>query len=596
MYTSGSTGQPKGVCIPHRGVARLVLRHAATPASGRTRPSSSSRPSPSTPPRWSCGARCCTARGWSSTRPRAVAGGAGARRSPGTASPRCGSPPPSSSRWWTASRRRSPGVRQVLAGGDVLPPGTRARAAGARRPPDQRLRPHREHHLHHLLPMREPADVGAPGAHRPAHLQHLGLPARRRARSRCPRASPGELYIGGDGLARGYLDRPELTAERFLPDPFATEPGARLYRTGDLARWLADGRLEFLGRRDAQVKVRGFRIELGEVEAALARHPAVREAAVVARGEAPATSGWWPTSSRRARWSRRALRDFLRRAAARVHGPLRLRLPPRAAAVAQRQGGSRGAAGPGARPPPGGRGPHRPRDAHRGAAGGAVERAARHRRRRGARRLLRAGRPLAPGGAAGGDDQRARPPQPPALGALPGGHHREAGRAPGWRGAPPFAAGGDPAGRAGPAAAVPGARGGRQHPRLRRAEPGPGRGAAGARPGGAGADGRARPGAVAGGVGGALRPGRPRAPARGPVPPRRLVLRRRGRARDGAAAPGRGPGGGAAGVDRRPRRRRGRHRRGDAGPAVRAGSAAARRPGFRTGWTRCPRASPRTSS
>jgi amino acid adenylation domain-containing protein len=95
----------------------------------------------------------------------------------------------------------------------------------------------------------------------------------------------GELFVGGVGVARGYLGRPGLTAERFLPDPFAAVPGSRLYRTGDRARWRADGTLEFLGRIDDQVKVRGFRIELGEIEAVLTQHPAVREIAVVAREE-----------------------------------------------------------------------------------------------------------------------------------------------------------------------------------------------------------------------------------------------------------------------------------------------------------------------
>ncbi|HEX6288070.1 MAG TPA: amino acid adenylation domain-containing protein, partial [Herpetosiphonaceae bacterium] len=98
----------------------------------------------------------------------------------------------------------------------------------------------------------------------------------------------GELHIGGIGLARGYLGRPDATAERFIPDPFAREHGSRLYRTGDLARYRSDGNIEFLGRIDQQVKIRGFRIELGEIEAVLRQHPAVREAVVVAceeRGE-----------------------------------------------------------------------------------------------------------------------------------------------------------------------------------------------------------------------------------------------------------------------------------------------------------------------
>ena len=97
----------------------------------------------------------------------------------------------------------------------------------------------------------------------------------------------GELYIGGAGLARGYLGQPELTAEKFIPDPFGEVAGGSLYRTGDLARYLADGRIEHLGREDHQVKVRGFRIELGEIESVLAEHPEVRESVVIARDDGP---------------------------------------------------------------------------------------------------------------------------------------------------------------------------------------------------------------------------------------------------------------------------------------------------------------------
>jgi acyl-coenzyme A synthetase/AMP-(fatty) acid ligase len=119
-----------------------------------------------------------------------------------------------------------------------------------------------------------PTPIGRPLDDLSAHVLDAGLRP-------VPPGCIGELHIGGAGLAQGYLNRPALTAERFVPDPFATTPGARLYRSGDRARFLADGRLEYHGRADQQVQLRGYRIELGEIEARLRAHPAVADACVL---------------------------------------------------------------------------------------------------------------------------------------------------------------------------------------------------------------------------------------------------------------------------------------------------------------------------
>ena len=127
----------------------------------------------------------------------------------------------------------------------------------------------------------EPVSIGKPIANTQVYvLDGQGEPV--------PIGVPGELWIGGAGVALGYHRRPELSAERFVPDRFSARPGARLYRSGDLARWDAQGRLHHLGRLDHQVKIRGFRIELGEIEASLSAHPAVRQAVVMGREAGPA--------------------------------------------------------------------------------------------------------------------------------------------------------------------------------------------------------------------------------------------------------------------------------------------------------------------
>jgi acyl-coenzyme A synthetase/AMP-(fatty) acid ligase/acyl carrier protein len=121
-----------------------------------------------------------------------------------------------------------------------------------------------------------PATVGRPVANTQIYILDAEMQP-------CPVGVTGEIYIGGDCLARGYINRPELTEERFIPDPF--RPGGRLYKTGDLGRYFPDGNIDFLGRKDHQVKIRGYRIELGEIEAVLAQHPAVQECVAVARDE-----------------------------------------------------------------------------------------------------------------------------------------------------------------------------------------------------------------------------------------------------------------------------------------------------------------------
>jgi len=186
-----------------------------------------------------------------------------------------------------ASGRPIPGLRRAFVGGDVVPADLWAEMRQAF--PEAELwvlyGPTEGTILCTAHRVDDPAAVsrnliGSPMANSRVYV--CDAPGRQ-----VPVGVPGELLLGGAGVAQGYLNRPELTAEKFVEDPFSGEPGARLYRTGDRVRWLADGTLEFLGRTDAQVKIRGYRIEPGEVEGAILRHPRVDDVVVMVREDEP---------------------------------------------------------------------------------------------------------------------------------------------------------------------------------------------------------------------------------------------------------------------------------------------------------------------
>ncbi len=172
-------------------------------------------------------------------------------------------------------------MRQLLAGGDVLSPAHVRRVQQAHPAcrvingygPTENTTFSCCHTVPGAWPTGSTVPIGRPIANSRAYVLDSSFQP-------VPVGVPGELCVAGDGLARGYLRRPDLTAERFVPDPWSDAPGSRLYRTGDLARLCADGTIEFLGRRDRQVKIRGFRVEPGEIEAVLESHPSVRHCTV----------------------------------------------------------------------------------------------------------------------------------------------------------------------------------------------------------------------------------------------------------------------------------------------------------------------------
>ncbi|HVR98391.1 MAG TPA: amino acid adenylation domain-containing protein, partial [Thermoanaerobaculia bacterium] len=287
MYTSGSTGRPKAVAVTHRNVVRLVrpmrpMRKTGFADLGPEQVFLQLAPisfDASTLEIWAALANGGRLAVFPSYRP--------SLEEIGDAVSRWGV----TTLWLTAGlfhqmvegpiERLKP-LRQLLAGGDVLSP-EHVRRALAALPGCTVINgygPTEGTTFTCCYPMTDPAQVGstvpigAPIGNTRVHVVDTHLRP-------VPVGVYGELYAGGDGLSRGYLGRPELTAERFVPDPFAVEPGSRLYRTGDVVRLRGDGLIEFQGRRDGQVKLRGYRIELGEVESVLARHPEVRDAAVV---------------------------------------------------------------------------------------------------------------------------------------------------------------------------------------------------------------------------------------------------------------------------------------------------------------------------
>lgn len=283
MYTSGSTGTPKGVAVTHANVSRLVLGLPGIDIAGRRVMHASADSFDVT-----------TFELWAPL----VHGGTCVLHPPGLVDP-------SSVRtvidehgvdvaWLTSSLfnvaiDQDPaildGLEVLLCGGEALSP-PHVRVARGAHPRVRFVNGYGPTEVTTFtttydVPTGFAADavaIGRPiGATRTYVVDREGRLA--------PIGVPGELWVGGAGVARGYLGQPALTAERFVPDPFSGVPGARLYRTGDVARWREDRHLDYGGRIDEQVKIRGFRVECGEVEAALAEHTAVREAAVVPRGE-----------------------------------------------------------------------------------------------------------------------------------------------------------------------------------------------------------------------------------------------------------------------------------------------------------------------
>ena len=274
IFTSGSTGKPKGVQVPHRALLNLLASMAQVPGLGADdvllavttlsfdiaglelflplmvggRVVLASREDALDPARLMT---LISARGVTAMQAT-----------------------PATWRLLTEHGWHGPRGFKVLCGGEALPPDLAQTLSSGEAEVWNVYGPTETtiwSTIQRITPGPGPVPIGRPIANTRVYvLDPRGAPT--------PTGVPGELFIGGLGVALGYLNRPALTAERFLPDPFVGAPGARMYRTGDRVRWRADGTLEYLGRLDSQVKLRGFRVELGEIETILSRHPAVARA------------------------------------------------------------------------------------------------------------------------------------------------------------------------------------------------------------------------------------------------------------------------------------------------------------------------------
>ena len=317
VYTSGSTGRPKGVVVPHRVLSMLVrwqVERWADRAPARTLQFSS--PSfdvflQETFATWAAGGALVLVDEWTRRDPAALLDLLRERKVERLFLPFAALQAIAEG----AREAWLPALREVVTAGEALRATPQLSAffrahAGARL--ENQYGPSETHVVTaHTLAADVDAWPALPPIGKPvdgARLYVLDAGLRP-----VPAGAPGELYAGGSCVGRGYRARFALTAERFVPDPFSSVPGARMYRTGDRARWTDGGELEFLGRADEQVKVRGFRVEPGEVEAALALHPSVRAAVVAARGEgAGRRLVAWVIAAEGAEVRSDELRDFLR--------------------------------------------------------------------------------------------------------------------------------------------------------------------------------------------------------------------------------------------------------------------------------------------